>query len=64
MTLAELDEANDIRVIDAQDAHVGTAPECALLDRVRGLREDLDEGERTLRSAARGAHEVALRPQA
>jgi hypothetical protein len=58
------DEVDDVGVVDAQDAHVGAAPERALLDRVRGLREDLDERERALGGAAGAAHEVAGRTQA
>src|SRR5688500_19926070 len=37
------DELDDVGVVDAQDAHVGTAPKGALLDRVGRLREHLDE---------------------
>jgi hypothetical protein len=33
----EADELDDVRVVDAQDAHVGAAPEGALLDRVGRL---------------------------
>ena len=60
----ERDELHDVGVVDAQDAHVGAAPERTLLDRVGGLREDLDEGQRPLGGASAGAHQVAGRPQA
>ncbi len=60
----ERDEGQDVRVVDAEHAHVGSAAERTLLDRVGRFREDLNEGHRAFGRAAGRLHQVALRTEA
>ena len=57
------DEFEDVRVIDAQDAHVRAAPGAALLDLLGGGVEDAQEGHRAGGHAAGRAHAGVLGPQ-
>ena len=58
-----LDEVEDVRVVDAQNAHVGAAARAALLDRLGRLVEHAHERDRSARHALRRAHLVAARAQ-
>ena len=40
-----VDEGQNIRMIDAQQAHIGAAPPPAVLDHLSGLVEDLHKGD-------------------
>jgi hypothetical protein len=55
------DELHDVRVIDAQDAHVGAASGASLLHRVRGRVIELHERDGSARHAGSGAHHRAVR---
>ena len=57
------DEGVDVRVIDAQDAHVGAAPGAALFDRFGGGIEHLHERDWPARHAHRRLHAVIRGPQ-
>ena len=56
-------ELQDVRMIDAQDAHVRAATRAALLHRIRGRVVELHEGDRPRRDAGGRAHHGALRAQ-
>jgi len=58
------DEVEDVRVIDAHDAHVGAAPRAALLDGLGGGIEDVHEGERAAGDALGAHHHVVVRAHA
>ena len=51
-----VDEIDDIRVVDSEDAHVRTAPRSALLDGFRRRVEDLHETDRAAGDASRGTY--------
>ena len=51
-----LHEFEDIGMVDAQDAHVGTAPHAALFDRIRRGVEDFHERDGTRRIATGALH--------
>jgi hypothetical protein len=57
-------ELHDVRMVDAQDAHVGAAPPAALLDDRGGGVEDADERDRPRGHAVRPLDDVAGRAQA
>ena len=42
----ECDEVQNIRMVDAENAHIGSAPCPALLNDIRGQVEDAHEGDR------------------
>ena len=52
-----LDEVQDVRMVDAQDAHVGAPTSAALLHGLRGLVEDAHERDRARGHALGGADE-------
>ena len=58
------DEIFDIRVIHAQDGHVGAAAGAALGDFAKGVVVDAQEADRTGGLAGRGFHQAALWAQA
>ena len=58
------DELADVRMIDAQDPHVGPAPHPALLHRFRRTVEHAEKGDRPRGPAPGGAHDVVLGPEA
>ena len=58
------DEIHDVRMVDAQDTHVGAAPGAALLDRLGGGVKDFHERNGTRGDAARGTDGRRTRPQA
>ena len=58
-----LDELQDVRMVDAQHAHVGAAAGAPLLHRLRRAVEDLEKGHGARGPAARRADEVVLRPE-
>ena len=58
------DELQDVRMVDAQNAHVGAAAGAALLDGLGGGVEQAHEGHRARRHAHGGAHDVVLGPEA
>ena len=60
----EGDELLDVGVVDVQDAHVGAAAGAALLDRLGGRVEHLEERHGAGGDAHRRAHAVAFGPQA
>ena len=57
------DEVHDIRMVHAEDAHIGAAPRAALLDLLGGGIEDAQEGNRPGGHAAGGAHAAFPGPQ-
>ena len=57
------DEVEDVRVVDAEHAHVGAAPLAALLDGLGGGVEHLHERQRPRGHALGGLHRRVLRPQ-
>jgi hypothetical protein len=59
-----LDELQDVRMVDAQDAHVGAPTGPALLDGLSGLVEHAHERDGSRGHALSRAHLVARRPQA
>ncbi len=58
------DEMPDVRVVDAQDAHVGAAARAALLDGLGAGVDDLQERDRARGDALGLAHETARRADA
>jgi hypothetical protein len=58
------DEIHDVRMIDAQNAHVRAAPRSALLDRFRRHVENAHEGNRSAGNAGGGHDDVVGRTQA
>ena len=59
-----VDEVQDVGVVDAEDAHVGAAPEAALVDRVGGGVEDPHEADRAACAAVGRVDAGRLRPDA
>ena len=64
IVLLALDELHDVRMVDAQDAHVGAASGAALLDGFGGGVEDLHKTDRAAGNAACGTDGRAFLAQA
>jgi hypothetical protein len=58
-----VDERQNIRMIHAQQAHIGAAAPPAVLDHLGGLVKDLHKGDGAGRHAAGVLHRIALRAQ-
>ena len=62
VTLFALDEMKNVRVVDPEDAHIGSPSRSSLLDRFCRRIKNAHERDRAARNSLRRTHHIILRP--